>query len=246
MTLKNRLFEILPNDIKEAVESSKDMIDNNVVSSFNDMSMADLTPGEFAQDEITDHENLVNKANMANDNDFGNDSNCKEDTGLCQNVLNMLDDIVDISAPAEDSTVEIIQSTDAENSNEDEAEESHLHKHIHFGESSFGKIIEKFLNGKTCEEFLTESNYAGPRDYTPDLRISTADVLNALKNKIGKGAEAIHVDQEYDENKNNMYRVSQIKKDLLPSKLQVENVLLELDGDCYKLNKPSDSFPLSK
>lgn len=245
MTLKARLFNVLPENIKEAVESSKEIINSNVVPSFDDMGMSSVTPGEFAQEEITDQENLVNKANMSNDTDFNKEGcDCNKEKGLSGAVLDMLNDVVDISEPesneASVSSVEIIKS-------EEKPEEEYKKHHG----SRFGKFVENALGGKTCEEYLTEytlreSNYAGPRDFTPDLRISTADVLNTLKNKIGKGAEAIHVDQEYDEDKNNMYKVSQIDKKLLPQKLQVENVLLELDGDCYKVNKPSDSFPLSK
>jgi hypothetical protein len=428
MNLRERMLEAISKNLNEGVESSKEIMSNNIVPSFEEMGMANVEPGEFAQGEITDQENLVNKANMSNDNDFGKSS----DTGNSfeKAVEDMANDLVDISAgDNEDSDVtslKIVKTTD-------DCCDCEENKHS-FGESHLAKFVESILNGKTCEQYLAEktnynfkpinpalsqanfeayvmdellasmseedkqdfviecekemngdpeadpylilanygkiddmlaynitpselywhmasknqlqreavaektkynlkpinpalglanfearvmdnflasmseedkhafvveaekemngdpeadpyliltkygeidelldynitpselywhmasknqlqreavkeSNYAGPLNFVPDVRISVADVVAALKNKIGEGSEAVHVDQEYDERKDNAYKVSQIDKNLLPKKLHVENVLLELDGDTYKVNKTSDAFPLAR
>ena len=113
-----------------------------------------------------------------------------------------------------------------------------------------GKIIDKVLDGKTCEQFLmslTESNYAAPRDWNPDTRINVSDVITTLKRKIGNGSEAIHVDQVYDDQHNNAYKVSQVDEKLLPKKIQVETSILELgDNNIYYQNKVSDTYPMPK
>lgn len=334
MNLRERMLEAISKNLNEGVESSKEIINSNIVPSFEEMGMANVEPGEFAQGEITDQENLVNKANMSNDNDFGNSSDAGN--SFEKAVEDMTNDLVDISAGDDESSdvasLEIIKTTDHCCKDEEDK--------YSFGESRLAKYIESILNGKTCEQYLAEktnynfkpinpalsqanfeayvmdelltsmseedkqafviecekemngdpeadpyliltkygkindlmtynitpselywhmtsknqlqreavkeSNYAGPLNFVPDVRISVADVVAALKNKIGEGSEAVHVDQEYDERKDNAYKVSQIDKNLLPKKLHVENVLLELDGDTYKVNKTSDSFPLAR
>lgn len=248
MNLRERMLEAISKNLNEGVESSKEIINNNIVPSFEEMGMANVEPGEFAQGEITDQENLVNKANMSNDNDFGNSSDAGN--SFEKAVEDMTNDLVDISAGDDESSdvasLEIVKTTDHCCKDEED-------KHS-FGESRLAKYVESILNGKTCEQYLAEkteydlkeSNYAGPLNFVPDVRISVADVVAALKNKIGEGSEAVHVDQEYDERKDNAYKVSQIDKNLLPKKLHVENVLLELDGDTYKVNKTSDAFPLAR
>lgn len=330
MNLRERMLEAISKNLNEGVESSKEIMSNNIVPSFEEMGMANVEPGEFAQGEITDQENLVNKANMSNDNDFGKSSDAGN--SFEKTVEDMANDLVDISAgDNEDSDVtslKIVKTTD-------DCCDCEEDKHS-FGESHLAKFVESVLNGKTCEQYLAEktnyinpalaranfedyvmdslitsmseedkrdfimevekelngdpeadpylvlanyggiddlmaynitpselywhmtgknqlqreavkeSNYAGPLNFVPDVRISVADVVAALKNKIGEGSEAVHVDQEYDERKDNAYKVSQIDKNLLPKKLHVENVLLELDGDTYKVNKTSDSFPLAR
>ena len=65
MTFRDRLVKA----VKEAVESSKEMIDTNVTD-MDSMGMANVAPGEFAQEEITDKNNLVNQGSMSNDTDF--------------------------------------------------------------------------------------------------------------------------------------------------------------------------------
>lgn len=241
-TIRECLTNAFINAFDESVDSSKEMIQQNVVPSFDDMGMAHVTPGEFAQDEITDKQNLVNTAEMSNDTDFEGKASNEENAvdAMVNAAEEVMKDIVDISGdscPCEDD----------KHDDKEEVEKMHV---LEFGESYLGKIIDKTLGGKTCEQWLqalNESNYAAPLDFIPDLRINSADVVAALKNEIGDGSEAIHVDQIYDERKNNAYKVSQINRDLLPKKIQVENVLLELDDNgVYHINRESDTFPLAK
>lgn len=73
MNLKDQLREAAkPFLMKEGLDSSKEMIANNAAS-FDEMGMANSNPGEFAPEEITDQENLVNVAKMSNDNDFNSE-----------------------------------------------------------------------------------------------------------------------------------------------------------------------------
>ena len=241
MSFRNRLINVVKSQMNEGVDSTADIIANNIVSSFDDMGMANVTPGEFSQEEITDKENLVNTANMSNDNNFDNENSGDSFVDMAKEVMN--DNV---------AAVEITKSIDGCDCNEHEHECGcdHKHKGI-FGESKLATIIESALGGKTCEQYmndfvLKESNYAAPLSYVPDLRISVADVVSALKHEIGDGSEGIHVDQVYDEKRNNAYKVSQVDPNKLPKKLQVENVLLELDSDTYKVNKPSSAFPLAR
>ena len=50
------------------------------VTAQNQQEEVQETPVEFSQEEITDQENLVNTAKMANDNDFGTDEQSSETT----------------------------------------------------------------------------------------------------------------------------------------------------------------------
>lgn len=286
MSLREQLIKAGISVLSEGVDSSKEMLANNIISSFDDMGMANTNPGEFSSEEITDKNNLTNVASMSNDTDFeGKVNNTDNVSGVLNAVHDLANDMVNISV-------------DMKNPEEcDEEKELHI---LEFGESYLGRYIDKILGGKTCEEylitfnengekekdytvrrnasgdyeiigedgkiasicdteeeadewikehnkFLTESNYAGPLDFVPDLRINTSDVLTALKKEIGDGSEAIHVDQVYDKDHNNAYKVSQIDEKLLPKKIQVEKVLFELgDDNIYYVNKPSDTYPLAK
>ena len=381
MNLRERLTKVAEDAIKEGVESSKDIISNNVVSSFEDMGMANVEPGEFAQGEITDKQNLVNQGSMSNDTDFNKEGEHPVEKAL-DAAEEMLDDLVDISAPKADATLEIVKTTG-------ECDKAHgpdcdcpacWHKHheehlgeatelkeegtplflqneqltglyndwkdklsnpeltlaampgtpnpivvqdmiddnidpknatvadyvcheindvadrfdhmpkawnsmidqlvydaktnpniklgadnemwlpelklaeqpVNYGESVMGKIISKTLGGKSCEEYLkeavvlTESDFAGPKDFTPDIRLNFAEVLNALKQEIGEGSEGIHVDVEIDDRKNNCYKVSQIDKEKLPKTLKVNTTELKLDGDTYHVVGATDEYPLNK
>ena len=239
MDLRKRLTDAAAKVLKEGVDSSAEMINDNLVPSFDDMGMANVTPGEFAQEEITDTENLVNKADMSNDTDFN-----KEDCNHCDDMIDkaekVMDDLVDISAPSMSGSVEIVKTS------EDYEED----KHHHFGESAFAKIVKSALGGKSCEQYLAKLNeatdYAGPLDFVPDTRINVSDVIKTLKNEIGDGSEGLHVDQVYDERKNNAYKVSQIEKDKLPKTLTVRNLKLNLDDDTYKIDEKSEDFPVAK
>ena len=117
-----------------------------------------------------------------------------------------------------------------------------------FGEGTYGKFMNEIMNGKDCMTFLSEAtDFAAPKDFVPDTRINVSDVLNTLKNEIGDGSEAIHVDQIYDDQHNNAYKVSQVDKNKLPKSIQVSTVTLELgDDNTYFLNKKAESYPISK
>jgi hypothetical protein len=131
-----------------------------------------------------------------------------------------------------------------------------------FGESRTAKIIESVLVGKSAYQYLNdkievedckkklikESEYAGPLNFVPDTRVNVSDVIRVLKNEIGKGSEAIHVDQFYDDNKDKVYKVSSIDPKLLPDMIQVENLIMLLDKEDnkYRPVKLKDDYPLRK
>ena len=377
MNLRERLTKIAEAAVKEGVESSKDIINSNIVASFEDMGMANVQPGEFAQGEITDKQNLVNKGDMANDTDFNKEDECPVKAAV-DAATDMLDDLVDISAPDTDATLEIVKTTGEEHGEDcdcPECEHKHHHPHhgpfgesalkeegtplfmqseiltklyngwknmlkagrmpeevkpdviedirtngidprnagvadyvcsdincvadkfldqpqlwnsmidqlvkdtqndpalaanmdadnkewlpnlkvpamaMNYGESVMGKIITKALGGRSCEQYLrdvvplTESDFTGPKDFTPDLRVSASAVLNALKQEIGEGSEGIHVDADIDERKNNCYKVSQVDSKKLPKTLKVDTTELKLDGNTYYAVGPTDEYPLNK
>lgn len=238
MSLRKQLKEAALNVLQEGTDSSKEILTQNIVNSFDEMGMATTNPGEFSQEEITDKNNLTNVSAMSNDTDFEGKIENSQADGMDKTmnaVEELMKDVVDISADKHHP-----------HPNNEEAE---LHI-LEFGESYMGKIIDKVLEGKTCEQFLmslTESNYAGPLDFVPDLRINVSDVITTLKREIGEGSEGIHIDQVYDKQHNNAYKVSQVDEKLLPKKIQVEKVLLELgDDNIYYVNKPSDTYPMAK
>jgi hypothetical protein len=240
MNLEKRLRDAACAVLSECGDSSKEMIANNIVASFDEMGMAKANPGEFSPEEITDKANLTNTAEMSNDTDFEGKVDGQNDmaSGIIDVMNDLTNDMVDISVGSEQC-----DHCHPEN------EEKELHI-LEFGESYLGKYIDKLLGGKTCEQFLlslTESNYAGPRDWNPDTRINVSDVITTLKREIGDGSESLHVDQVYDDQHNNAYKVSQVDKDLLPKKIQVETTLLELgDDNIYYQNKISDTYPMPK
>lgn len=241
MNIKERLIKVAKDRLQEDLDSSKNMISDNIVPAFDDMGMANVKPGEFASDEITDQENLVNTANMSNDNDFNADSNSGNVNAEIPNS-GISTDEVNISEPKADAaaSIEIVKTIDKEHDCENPLAKF-------FSESRISKAVEKALAGKSCEQFLKEaSDFAGPRDFVPDLRLNVSEVLNTLKDEIGEGSEGIHVDQVYDNDKRNAYKVSQIDKEKLPKNLHVQNVMLKLDGDTYKLDKPAEDYPLAK
>lgn len=244
-TLRDMLMEAACNALQENLDSSKEMIQQNVVPSFEDMGMATTPPGEFSPEEITDKQNLVNTAEMSNDTDFEgkatNSENPAED--MMQAVDQAMNDLVNISVGSD----ECEHCHHEHDKPEEEIAKMHV---LEFGESTMANFVYEVLGGKTCEQYLrtlNESNYAGPRDWNPDTRINVSDVIETLKREIGKGSEAIHVDQIYDDQRNNAYKVSQIDKNLLPKRIQVETTMLELDdNNTYHINKISDTYPLPK
>lgn len=235
MSLREELLKVVQTKLKEGIESTADMINQNGVASFDDMGMAKVVPGEFAQEEITDAQNLVNTAEMSNDTDFENKAE----------VINTEDDL---SNDLVNISVKEIEVGDEECDHcNGEEKIAHMLHHA-FGESVIGKAVEEAMDGKDWYTLLSEAtDFAGPKDYTQDMRINVSDVLNTLKNEIGDGSEAIHVDQVYDDQHNNAYKVSQIDKDKLPKSITVSTVSLELgDDDTYFVNKPSAANPLNK
>ena len=245
MNLREHLQAAATKALKEGTDSSKEILAQNIIGSFDNMGMANANPGEFAQEEITDKENLANVAAMSNDTDFEGKTENPQAGGIDKAIdaaEELMKDVVDISADKH-----CPECHKHHPHPHDEEAELHI---LEFGESYMGKIIDKVLNGKTCEQFLmslTESNYAGPLDFVPDLRINVSDVITTLKHEIGDGSESLHVDQVYDDQHNNAYKVSQVDEKLLPKKIQVENILLELDdNNVYKVNKISNTYPLAR
>lgn len=339
VSLKERLTEVFESKLKESHINSKEMIASNTAN-FEDMGMANAAPGEFAQDEITDHANLENTASMSNDTDFSGKSN--SGCGDCCSAKGVADKIDDAMTSLASDIVDISVKQDGEEEDEDEkklmslatesvkgslfkafkeklsesrfGEESYT---VYIGaDSSVGEsvnvtasneqealekavaIIEKkglkglfadneenpesderfvyvdatpfdggchYIDGaysrieKNENALATESaknmvravkesggDYAGPLSYVPDTRINIADVLKALKNKIGEGSEAVHVDEDFDPEGNKVWCVSQIDEKLLPDTLEVVNVTLKKDGTKYKVAGTSAGFPAWK
>ncbi len=69
MSLKEQLIAAAKPFLKESLDSSKEIIATNSTS-FDELGMNTNNPGEFAPEEITNRENLVNVAKISNDNDF--------------------------------------------------------------------------------------------------------------------------------------------------------------------------------
>lgn len=246
-TLRERLTEVFTQQLKEGHENSKEMIASNSTS-FDEMGMSHTAPGEFAQEEITDHSNLENTGSMANDTDFegkvsAEGGHCDSDDPICA-AVNAIDDtmdslasdIVDISVK-DDETEEPEEEEDSEEDEEDE-DEKKLMSLAH--ESVKGSLLSAF------QKELKESDYAGPLSFVPDTRLNTSDVLNELKNKIGEGSEGIHVDQDQDEEGNKVWCVTQVDEKKLPETLEVVNVKLKKDGNKYKVDAMAKDFPAMK
>ena len=159
MKLRERLINIANEVLTEGVESSKDIIaDNSVAGGFDEMGMSSVNPGEFSQEEITDHQNLENTGNMSNDTDFeGKATNQSPNSdNLVDKVQDMMDDLVDISAPEAEGSVTVVKTQD--NCGGDDPKCLEMKKKDNFGESAFAKIVESVLGGKTCEEYLMEAS----------------------------------------------------------------------------------------
>lgn len=157
ITLRERLTEVFMKQLKEGHENSKDMIASNSTS-FDEMGMAHTTPGEFAQEEITDRKNLENTGSMANDTDFegkatvnsGSECPACDIADKIDDTMNSLaSDIVDISVKDDE-----IEDND-EDSEEDE-DEKRLMTLAH--ESVKGSLLSIFKK-KLNEDRFGEENF---------------------------------------------------------------------------------------
>ena len=144
MSLKDQLFEAAkPFLMKEGLDSSKEMIASNAAS-FDEMGMANSNPGEFAPEEITDQENLVNVAKMSNDNNFNQDDSATE---------------VSVSVIGTEMPDSMEALADLVNLGGEECPEEHHHEH-HEHAHHIGDIIESILRKKdnTLSESLDEAD----------------------------------------------------------------------------------------
>ena len=214
----------------------------------------EAAPGEFSKDEITDMENLVNKGENANTNSMEGEVECNPLEDIKKSIADLMSDTVDISVtdleaepecnPEDPECAEKMHHAFHMECEGPDCHHDHEHHHHHeFGESHMGKFVEKLLSES---KLFAESDYAGPLDFVPDTRLNVADVVNALKAKIGDGSEGIHVDLDQDAEGNKIYKVSQIDKSKLPDTLDVVNVQLKLGDDGYAVEKTAKEFPVKK
>lgn len=226
--------------------SSKEMIANNIANP-DTMGFANSAPGEFAPEEITDKSNLENTGKMANDQnvdvkpdvsvtmvvtkDEGEDKHhCCHHLGVDSMLPEIEREMVDISAEIPEEENGLDESLkEAVTSDSIKNEFSRLFTSTSEVAKTFREALEKPAN-----------DYAGPLDFTPDTRINVSDVLNVLKKEIGEGSEGIHVDAEVASSGKNVYKVSQVDKDLLPKKIHVLKQVLELKDGSYV---PVDTEP---
>ena len=101
MNLREHLQAAATKALKEGTDSSKEILAQNIIGSFDNMGMANANPGEFAQEEITDKENLANVAAMSNDTDFEGKTENPQAGGIDKAIdvaEELMKDVVDISA----------------------------------------------------------------------------------------------------------------------------------------------------
>jgi NAD(P)-dependent dehydrogenase (short-subunit alcohol dehydrogenase family) len=219
--LNKELSSFLTSEYKrlcEGLDSSLDMIDTNVVNP-NEMGAATNAPGEFSQAEITDKANLENTAKMSNDNQQEDDAETASIT-------------VAMTTDEEGCGCDEQKLVDISTSEEDGEEEDNSVQGV------FSKLFGENTSetAKALKEAIDEvvgTDYAGPLDFNPDVRISTADVLNTLKKEIGDGSEGIHVDRQNASSGKYVYKVSQIDEKLLPKKIKVGRQELTLEDGSY-------------
>lgn len=191
-TLRERLTEVFMKQLKESHENSKDMIASNSTS-FDEMGMAHTTPGEFAQEEITDRKNLENTGSMANDTDFegkatvnsGSECPACDIADKIDDTMNSLaSDIVDISVK-DDETEE-----NSEDSEEDE-DEKRLMTLAH--ESVKGSLLDIFKKKLNEDRFGEEKfvvylwPFAGYQMYPFEVEASHEE--EALEKAVAKAEE---------------------------------------------------------
>lgn len=265
MKFREHLVKVL-----ESIDSSKEIICNNQVNSFDDMGMAKVEPGEFSKGEITNPQNLVNVAKMSNDNDF-----VDEDSDFMNDVEDLVSDFLDISVK-DDTDME---NTEVEVEKKPNGKEYKITKIFESVFARFESANDCFIRRAPSGEYyvydnrgeiqcvcdteeeaeealanmtkkqecaMTESQYANNRDFVPQTGINASDVLNALKKELGDGSEALHVDEVADSENPKSYRVSMIDTKKLPKNLHVENLMLKLDGDTYSIEKLADEYPVAK
>lgn len=229
MSLKEQLIETAKTFL-EGIESSKEIIADNSTS-FDEMGMATNEPGEFAPEEITDQENLVNVAKMSNDNDFAPDSGETEIS------------MVSITAEpmcAEKELEDLVNLGDDDSCEDEEHCEHHKHHH-HPEYHHMADVIESILKEKGNKLF--ESDYAGNLSYNPDKRLNASDILNAVKNAVKPElAAALSVVKNVDGNEEPSYAIQNIDAKDLPETIEIdtntdEKVILKKDGNSYKFDK---------
>lgn len=229
MNLKEQLFEaVKPFLVKEGIESSKEIIANNSTS-FDDMGMAHTNPGEFASEEITDQENLVNTAKMSNDNDFNKDETVDAEVTVVS--------IMDKEMPeTHDDLGDVVNLGNGKEMDYPDEEHEHYMK--------FHKIADMFESAKNeYLQHLKESDYAGNLAYNPDKRLNPSDILNAVKNAVKPElAPALSVNKEVDANEEPSYVILNIDEKELPEKIEIDTntdkkVVLKRDGKAYKFDK---------
>ena len=230
MSLKDQLFEAAKPFLKEGVESSKEIIATNSTS-FDEMGMANSNPGEFAPEEITDQENLVNTAKMSNDTDFSNKVDDGDNVEISAEIeiVKPLEDLVNLG------NGEMHSCEDPECQHEDECPECH---------GKFHKIADMLESAKAeCLKSLKESDYAGNLSYNPDKRLNCSDVLNAVKNAVKPElAAALSIVKNVDGNEEPSYAIQNIDEKDLPATLEIDTntdkkVVLKKDGNSYKFDK---------
>lgn len=227
MNLKQALTETAKTFL-EGIESSKEIIADNSTS-FDEMGMANANPGEFAPEEITDQENLVNTAKMANDNDFGTDS--------AETEISFVS-ITDAPLAADNELEDLVNLGDEECCDNEECKHK-LHKHPEY--HHMADVIESILKEKGNKLF--ESDYAGNLSYNPDKRLNASDVLNAVKNAVDPELAAkVSVVKNVDANEEPSYAIQNVEEKDLPATLEIdtntdEKVVLKKDGNSYKFDK---------
>lgn len=234
MSLKDQLFEAAKPFLKEGIESSKEIIANNSTS-FDEMGMANSNPGEFAPEEITDQENLVNTAKMSNDTDFSNKVNDENGVEISAEI--------EVIKPLED----LVNLGNGEMHDCDDEKDCCKHRHCdHSLEDhiKFHKIADMLESAR--DEYLKslkESDYAGNLSYNPDKRLNASDVLNAVKNAVDSELAAkLSVVKNIDANEEPSYAIQNIDEKDLPTTLEIDTntdkkIVLKKDGNSYKFDK---------
>ena len=227
MSLKEQLLQAAK-PFLEGVESSKEIIAQNSTS-FDEMGMANSNPGEFAPEEITDQNNLVNTAKMSNDTDFSNKENNNDvEISAEIEIIKPLEDLVNLG----NGEMHSCEDPECE-----KCDREHNRMKFH-------KIADMLESAKQqCLNALKESDYAGNLAYNPDKRLNCSDVLNAVKNAVKPELAAkLSIVKNVDANEEPSYAIQNIEEKDLPEKLEIDTntdkkVVLKKDGNSYKFDK---------